>query len=89
MKVPPGGGALAHRAPVGAIGDLGRLPGCAHFPRARCLCASPQRVQIRDNGFFEGEALFLMRVPGEPLGAHPFRAVFEGKQRTIELQIQG
>ena len=47
---------------------------------------STKRVRIV-NDFFDGEALFLMRVPGEPLDAHPFRAAFEGKQRTIELQV--
>jgi hypothetical protein len=35
------------------------------------------------------QALFLMRVPGEPVELHPFPDVFTGKNRTIELQIQG
>lgn len=30
-----------------------------------------------------------MRVPGEAIERHPFPEVFDGKNRTIELQIQG
>jgi hypothetical protein len=43
------------------------------------FCATPLFAQ----------ALFLMRVPGEPVERHPFPVVFDGKNRTIELQIQG
>jgi len=29
-----------------------------------------------------------MKTPGDSLEGHPFRSVFQGKQRTIELQLQ-
>jgi hypothetical protein len=35
------------------------------------------------------QALLAIRVPGESLEKHQFRDIFEGKQRTIELQVQG
>jgi hypothetical protein len=29
-----------------------------------------------------------MKTPGDELEGHPYRSVFDGKQRTIELQLQ-
>jgi len=34
---------------------------------------SPRRAVITGNGFFEGEALIVMRVPGESLDGHPYK----------------
>ena len=43
--------------------------------------------------FFEGQALFLLRSPKQdiedPRRPHQFAHIFRGKQRTLEVQVQG
>jgi hypothetical protein len=34
------------------------------------------------------DQVFAMKTSGDSLDGHPYRSVFDGKQRTIELQIQ-
>ena len=65
------------------------------FPTLSCTDAHGDPITINsaepfpiESSCFRGSALLLLRTPDEPDGPYQ-RAMFAGKRRIIELQLQG
>ena len=50
---------------------------------------SAEPFEIADSPYFRGRGLFLLRTPDAPDGDPYQAAVFRGRQRIVEVQLQG